>query len=713
MEEIKNNPARSEENTSPAAPAQESVQTQLEKTQTIDLGQASQEAAPAAEPAAAEPAAAEPQQINIPQAELERMAEPVNKTKPRRPKKEPKVVYVEEDDEDEYEYYYERPRSRGARAVKAIIITLLLLILFGAIGLGGFVVYKVYFYSQVYDGVWVDGVDYSGYTKREVLALLTDKYSGVPAGSNLDITIGDNTYTLEIAGNISYDTRSTAEKIILYGRTGDFSTRVRDIVEAMRFGYEIDLAYSITDSGIETQIQRITSQAEQQVERATYVFDGQKVTLDRGQIGLSLDKNRLLTFVKNRLYTGDFTPAVFELDVTETNTLDLAAIKAEIEVEMREPQLDIQRDPTGNTITPGQIGIYFDADAAQSLMDTSSDRVLEIPVTFIYPKYTDAEFKALLFSYEFSRVDTPLTSNANRTTNVTLAAEHCNNTILMPGETFSFNKEVGQRTSARGFKEATVYVGTSAEDGLGGGICQVSSALYYCVLRADLEVVERYAHSRMVTYVPLGQDATVAWGAKDFQFKNNTEWPIKIVAIYDQANHQVDVSIIGTNMEPDKKVEIETVIVSMTPFKVEYQGEIGLLSGQKQLAGGYTGYKADTYRVEYRNGVEVSRDFIAKSSYTKYNRVVQVPASDPRAGTVADVPDQPADPYEYLEPSPTFTVNPPAVDPNPGTNPGGDTPVTPTPDPAPGGDTPVTPDPGTTPIEPGPGTVTSPSDIGA
>ena len=154
MEEIKNNPARSEENTSPAAPAQESVQTQLEKTQTIDLGQAPQEAAPAAEPAAAEP-----QQINIPQAELERMAEPVNKTKPRRSKKEPKVVYVEEDDEDEYEYYYERPRSRGARAVKAIIITLLLLILFGAIGLGGFVVYKVYFYSQVYDGVWVDGVD--------------------------------------------------------------------------------------------------------------------------------------------------------------------------------------------------------------------------------------------------------------------------------------------------------------------------------------------------------------------------------------------------------------------------------------------------------------------------------------------------------------------------------------------------------------------------
>ncbi|MBO5974073.1 MAG: hypothetical protein J6Q16_05210, partial [Clostridia bacterium] len=213
MEEIKNNPAQSEGNTPAPAPA---AQSELEKTQTIDLGQVPQEEAPASAEPAAEPVSEDAQQINIPQAELERMAEPAPKTKEKRQKKEPKVVYVEEDDDDEYEYYYERPRSRGARAVKAIIITLLLLILFGAIGFGGYVVYKVYFYSQVYDGVWVDGVDYSGYTKREVLALLTDKYSGVPAGSNLDITIGDNTYTLEIAGNISYDTRATAEKIILY-----------------------------------------------------------------------------------------------------------------------------------------------------------------------------------------------------------------------------------------------------------------------------------------------------------------------------------------------------------------------------------------------------------------------------------------------------------------------------------------------------------------
>ena len=155
----------------------------------------------------------------------------------------------------------------------------------------------------------------------------------------------------------------------------------------------------------------------------------------------------------------------------------------------------------------------------------------------------------------------------------------------------------------------------------------------------------------------------------------------------------------------------------MTPFQVEYQGEVGLLYGQKQIAGGYTGYKAETYRVEYVNGVEVSRTYITRSTYTKYNRVVQVPATDERAGTVADVPNQAADPYEPVEPSPTFTVNPPddpgntGTDPNPGgtgtdPTPGGDPGGTVTPDPGTGTD-PVVPDPG-----PGTGTA-SPSDIAA
>ncbi|MBR2473259.1 MAG: VanW family protein [Clostridia bacterium] len=668
----------------PAEFEKESAEESIEKTQQIKFN--------------VEPAPAE-QEVNIPEAELDRIAEPAPelRTSKKSKKPEPEPEPESEDDDDyEYEYYEERPRSVGGRILKAVIITLVVLLIFGALGLGGYTLYHVYFYSQVYEGVWIDKIDFSGYTKQEVLAELDHLYSEVPAGEDLDIVIGDKTYTFEIAGNISYDVRATADRIIQYGRKGSFGQRIRDILEAMRFGYEMDFSYSTTDHGIETQIQRVAAEVEQDVIKASYAFDGTRVLIDRGQNGLTLDRTRLLTFIKNRLYTGDFSPAIFELEVTATNTVDLMAIKTEVEQELRQPTLDPANDAKGRVVLPGVKGIYFDATAAQETLDNAGNqRIVEIPVQIVQPDYTDDEYMALVFHDELSRVDTALTQNANRTTNVLLAAKFCNDVILMPGETFSFNKTVGERTAARGFKEATVYTGASAEDGLGGGICQVSSALYYCAIRFDLEIVERYAHSRMVTYVPAAQDAAVAWGYKDFQFKNNTQWPVKIVALYDETNHQLDVTFLGTDLEPNKVVDIETVITSKTPFNIVYQGNAALKPGESyQSAGGYTGYKAEAYRVEYVDGVEASRSLVNKSTYYKYDRVIQVSMDSALAGT-SKTEWQPDDPYIPVDPSP---IDPPPepdlpVEPDTPSDPNiPSTPDTPT--------TPGTPDTPSNPTEP-------------
>ena len=89
---------------------------------------------------------------------------------------------------------------------------------------------------------------------------------------------------------------------------------------------------------------------------------------------------------------------------------------------------------------------------------------------------------------------------------------------------------MGQRTADRGFKSAGAYSNGQLVDEVGGGVCQPSSTLYMAVLRADLEVTERHNHSFTVSYTPLGQDATVSWGGPDFRFKNNTQYPIKILA---------------------------------------------------------------------------------------------------------------------------------------------------------------------------------------
>ena len=111
-------------------------------------------------------------------------------------------------------------------------------------------------------------------------------------------------------------------------------------------------------------------------------------------------------------------------------------------------------------------------------------------------------------------------SNTNRNTNIQLATKACNGYVIQPGATFSFNTVVGQRTKARGYKEAGVYVNGQTDTGVGGGICQVSSTLFNAALESNMTIVARRAHSLPVSYLPRGRDAGVSWGGAELKFKD-------------------------------------------------------------------------------------------------------------------------------------------------------------------------------------------------
>ncbi|MBR3737181.1 MAG: VanW family protein, partial [Eubacterium sp.] len=136
-----------------------------------------------------------------------------------------------------------------------------------------------------------------------------------------------------------------------------------------------------------------------------------------------------------------------------------------------------------------------------------------------------SSFKKLYSSYTTRYVNNP-----KRTNNLKLACKAINGTIVKPGETFSFNGTVGMRTAAKGYKEAYVFTGPDSHQlGLGGGVCQVASTMFNAALLGNLQIVERHQHSQRVTYCPLGRDAAIYWGSENFRFKNNTNYPIKIV----------------------------------------------------------------------------------------------------------------------------------------------------------------------------------------
>ena len=214
-------------------------------------------------------------------------------------------------------------------------------------------------------------------------------------------------------------------------------------------------------------------------------------------------------------------------------------------------------------------------------------------------------------------------STAARAHNVDLAAKFINGTVLMPGETFSYNKVVGERTKSRGFQEAGVFVGDKVELGVGGGICQVSSTLYAAAMNANLRSVTRRNHSMPVSYMDVGMDATVVWGAIDYQFKNNYDFPVYLQAVTSNRNLTFNIYGSGSGMGGKTyKLTSETLKVNEPSIQTIEDPTMkeGTTSWDKKPV---TGYVAKSYLITYQNGKEISRDVVSTDTYKTVNGILR------------------------------------------------------------------------------------------
>jgi vancomycin resistance protein YoaR len=187
----------------------------------------------------------------------------------------------------------------------------------------------------------------------------------------------------------------------------------------------------------------------------------------------------------------------------------------------------------------------------------------------IYPK-VDSELLANIRQKPIGQYVTYYnTGNKNRSHNLALASKTINNHVVFPGEVFSFNLVVGRRTEDRGYLRAPIIVRGELSEGIGGGICQVSSTLFNATDRAGLQIIQRYSHSRDVPYVLPGRDATVSWGGPDFSFQNQYNQPILIrsfagggtmfVSIYSSDTLDYKPRIVpGTSKRLPEEISIET-----------------------------------------------------------------------------------------------------------------------------------------------------------
>jgi vancomycin resistance protein YoaR len=257
----------------------------------------------------------------------------------------------------------------------------------------------------------------------------------------------------------------------------------------------------------------------------TFLFMIQQIT---PQAGVDISRNGKPIYSINREDYAIGDPGYFILDSKKYNKL-----VNRLEKQLSVLPIDARLDQHGNLI-PEQTGLSINrhafTESFYSFFFEQNKSTLEIPMYPVYPK-VDSELLSDIRSIRIGRYITSFNPrNKKRSNNIQLAVESINNHVVFPGETFSFNSVVGKRTAEKGYEKAKVIVkGEYAED-IGGGICQVSSTLFNAVDSAGLKIVQRFSHSRNVSYIPPGRDATVSWYGPDFEFKNMYNQPILIQA---------------------------------------------------------------------------------------------------------------------------------------------------------------------------------------
>ncbi|MDE6312111.1 MAG: VanW family protein [Lachnospiraceae bacterium] len=301
----------------------------------------------------------------------------------------------------------------------------------------------------------------------------------------------------------------------------------------------------------------------------------------------------------------------------------------------------LEKTSSGFTVHEGQDGIVVNEEETIKGLEEfvtkewkGENAEFEVNVQVEKPR-GDAEQLAKVkdvlgaFSTDFS------SSGSSRSTNVTNGTNLVNGTLLYPGDSFSMYETVSPFTEENGYYMAGSYLNGQVVESFGGGICQVSTTLYNAVLRAELQVDERFNHSMIVTYVDPSADAAIAGTSKDLKFTNNTENPIYIEGY--TANKKVYFNIYGceTRDTANRKVTFESVTVSKTePGAPKLVADGGQPIGYfKTTQSAHTGYVAELYKVVTENGVEVSRERVNKSTYQMSPQYVTVgtASADPNA----------------------------------------------------------------------------------
>ncbi len=433
-------------------------------------------------------------------------------------------------------------KIRTKRLIRAIAFVLLA-------GLGVSVMYNVAMaekkeQDKIYAGVYLDGVYVGGLTKEEAMEEY-DKY--IEGVEDLEVTFttvqGSYSVALKDIG-VSVSVEDAVETAYNYGRQGNILSRYKEIKALEEENVVLVPEKEFDEETLKDKLTNETAHLVTEPKNASITRSEGEFVIHPGETGVTIKVDDTVALLQE----------VFE-EEWEQKDIQLTAV-----VEEKEPE-------------------YTEDDFY------AIDSVLGQAVTDYNP------------------------GNTARSQNLATGASKITGTVLMPGEQFSMYDTVSPFTEENGYANAGQYVSNGKDlelvDGLGGGICQVSTTLYNAVLKSELQVDERYPHSLSVSYVRLGMDAAIAGDYMDFKFTNSTEYPIYIEGY--AGGGSISFAVYGHETRPSNRtISFETkVIETYEPGEPEEIDDEELEEGKEETEqNAYTGYYVEVWKHVYIDGVE-------------------------------------------------------------------------------------------------------------
>ncbi len=450
--------------------------------------------------------------------------------------------------------------------------------------------------DTIYDGVYVDDIPLGGLTKEEAKAKVEAKQQEGLKNMNVTLAQGAQTWAFTSADmGVTFDTDAIIDQAWNQGREGSVLNRFETIQKLPENPVKLTTTMTADTTALEAKVREVAA------------------------------------------------------------SLTVAAVDAGIK------GFDPSKEGDKRfTFTQEKAGTMVDADqlwaAAKAELDNKTYGTVQIQTQVVEPAVTAEELKNN--TQLIARKVSIMKSDRNREENIRLACDAISGTVLLPGETFSFNDATGERTAKKGYQIAGVINNGKTDNGLGGGVCQVSGTLFNAAVMSDLEIVERTKHTYELAYLEAGQDATVDYGRLDLKFKNNQKMPIYIIMYSSARTHKVTAEIYGQPLADGVTIKLESVTTATyKPGETKYVKDSSVPKGTTKAYTAHTGKRVTTYKVYLKNGKEINRVVLHKDYYRAITAEIHYNPADPN-------PSDPT-PKPTVKPTPTPTKQEPTQEPDP------------------------------------------------